>query len=699
MTKWDEQFAPVLAQGREVREGQRILGDAIIEVVEKGGNLIAEASTGTGKSFATLIPIICAIQKAKAKNTSYRGIVSTETLTLQGQIFLKDLPFLAKLYPGFTFAKLMGRTNYLCLNAADMNKRGVKGLDSIVEKLKARQGNLGDGERKDVERVFGRELSNDEWDKISGSATFCSDNSCSDKNCYSTKARAKAKAADLVVVNHAVLATDLEMRLSSTSEATEDGLLGGFEALVVDEGHQLEPVLVSQWTKELTMWELNSMSGDVAAGIETAQAAVTNHSIGRLAQGALDDLSDMLKSIQNFFSLLVEKEGGEWRGSSSALSEKMISGSASAPLIHAMNDYEQQNPVRIANSEATLVKVVDYLTKATKHARENGIKGMRKANKGLRSANELLNTIRIISKALETKDGIINDYGAYGCIVDGWEKRDGTQGMTIRLVPLDVSAKAKYLWHTKTNILVSATLTDLTDGSFRYARECVGFPAAKEVRVSTPFELATQQLIYISPAKGPKVQDLRSAQFDFQEMVDLINAARGRALILFTSREELDWAAAQLYQLRNAGQFQYPILVQEKDSNKDKLMDQFKADTYSVLLATKSFFVGIDVPGESLSLVALAKFPLPRYSVECRQQITHWRKRNFPRWYERESLTIFQQAAGRLIRSSGCKGVVAILDHRVADSGSNVYKMAQTGVAALGSPYVWEIEKVQQFLA
>lgn len=696
MTKWDEQFAPVLAQGREVREGQRILGNAIIEVVEKGGNLIAEASTGTGKSFSTLIPIICAIQKAKAKKTTYRGIVSTETLTLQGQIFLKDLPFLAKLYPGFSFAKLMGRSNYLCLNAADMNKRGVRGLDSLVEKLKARQDNLADGERKDVERVIGKELTEDEWSKIAGSSTFCADNSCNDEKCYSTKARGRAKAADLVVVNHAVLATDLEMRLSGTAE---EGMLGDFEALVVDEGHQLEPVLVSQWTKELTMWELNSMAGDVASGIETAQAAATNHTIGRVAQGALDDLSDMLKSIQNFFSLLVEKDGGEWRGSSSALCEKMVSGSASQQLIHAMNDHEQQNPVRLHNSEETLVKVVDYLTKATKEGRENGIKGMRKANKGLRAAKELLNTVRIISKALETKDGIINDYGAYGAIVDGWEKRDGTQGMTIRLVPLDVSTKARYLWHTKTNILVSATLTDLTDGSFRYAKECIGFPAAKEVKVSTPFELATQQLIYVSPATGSKVQDLRSAQFNFQEMVDLINAARGRSLILFTSREELDWAATQLQQLRNYGQFQYPILLQEKDSNKDKLMEQFKTDTHSVLLATKSFFVGIDVPGESLSLVALAKFPLPRYSVECKQQITHWRKRGFPRWYERESLTIFQQAAGRLIRSSGCKGVVAILDYRVSDAGSNVYKMARIGVEALGSPVTLSVPQVQQFLA
>lgn len=128
-------------------------------------------------------------------------------------------------------------------------------------------------------------------------------------------------------------------------------------------------------------------------------------------------------------------------------------------------------------------------------------------------------------------------------------------------------------------------------------------------------------------------------------------------------------------------------------------MKAFKEDTHSVLLATKSFFVGIDVPGESLSLVALAKFPLPRFSAECRQQIAHWRTRGFSRWYEREALTIFQQASGRLIRSSGCKGVVALLDFRAMDTTSNVYKTMKLGVDSLGSPITQNIGAVQQFVA
>jgi Rad3-related DNA helicase len=694
--QWSDIFAPVMGQGREIRQGQATLGQGIINAIETKTSLLAQASTGTGKSFATLIPIIDAIQKAKAKGQIFRGVVSTETLTLQDQLVKKDLPFLSTLYKDFTYRKLMGRTNYLCLEVADNASVGDIVMNKIVEKLKARVTSLNNGERDDVEKVLGRELTNDQWSKIASSSSFCPDNQCSGDKCFSTKARAAALKADLVVVNHAILATDLEMK---GGDPLMDGMLGLFNVLAVDEGHQLEPVLVSQWTKELTERELETMAASVTDGVEIAKQAVSNHMISLTANDAMEDVRATLTNIKKFFYLLDEAGGGEWKDSSSALCLKYPVGMPSGPLAFAMNEFETENPVRLAKVEKQLEEVIKYLEPALQTARENKVKGVRKISKGLRASRDLLDTVRIMAKALETDDGIISQYGTYGALVDGWKKKDGTPGMTIRLVPLDVSARAKALWGKpggQTNILLSATLTDLTDGSFRYARECVAFPPSVEINVDTPFSLQTQQLVYITPATGTQVE---GARYDFQELVNLVNASRGRALILFTSRKELDWAAEQLQRLRALGHFQFPIYVQEKDINKDKLMKSFKEDTHSVLLATKSFFVGIDVPGESLSLVALAKFPLPRFSAECRQQITHWRSRGFSRWYEREALTIFQQASGRLIRSSGCKGVVALLDFRAMDTTSNVYKTMKLGVDSLGSPITQNIGAVQQFVA
>lgn len=695
-TKWADIFAPVMAQGREIRTGQAMLGQGIIDAIETKGNLVAQASTGTGKSFASLIPLINQIQHCKKQKKAYRAVVSTETLILQKQLIEKDLPFLATLYSGFTYRKLMGRSNYLCLEVAKGAAVGDMQMNMMVEKLKTRQSNIGDGEKEDVERVLGRELTPEQWAKLASTSSFCPDNQCSGEKCYSTRARELAKQADLVVVNHAILATDIEMK---AGDALGDGMLGQFEALVVDEGHQLEPVLVSQWTKELSERELETMAGAVTQGVEDAKSIVANHAIGLTANNAMEEMRDLLKNVKSFYMLLGEKNNEEWKNSSTSLSLKTVRGAVTGPLAYAMNEFETDNPGRLARVEKALEDIQKYLIPVIAKATDEKIKGIRKIRKGYTATRDMLEIVQIISKALETSDGIIQAYGTYGALVDGWEKRDGTPGMTIRLVPLDVSTRAKAIWGKpggQTNILLSATLADLTDGSFRYARECVGFPAGPELDVDTPFNMQQQQLIYITPANRDRVE---GAQYSFSELLDLIQVSRGRALILFTSRKELDWATEQLQYLKNMGHFPYTLLVQTKDADKQKLMSQFKSDISSVMLATKSFFVGIDVPGEALSLLVLVKWPNARYDALCKQQITHWRTRGFPRWYERESLTLFGQASGRLIRSSGCKGVVGLLDFRANDAESNVFKTAKLGVTTLGSPITQDVAAVKAFLS
>jgi Rad3-related DNA helicase len=695
--KWAEVFAPVMAQGREVREGQAALGQAILDAIEHKQSIAAEASTGTGKSFASLIPLIVKIQQAKKQKKSYRAIVSTETLILQRQLIDKDLPFLATLYKDFSYRKLMGRSNYLCFEVARGAAVGDSYMSAIIEKLKVRQANLGDGEKEDCERVLGRELTKEQWDRLASTSNFCPDNQCSGEKCYSTRARSLAQAADLVVVNHAILAVDIDMKVSS-GDVLSDGMLGQFEALVVDEGHQLEPALVSAWTKELSERDLNKMAASVADGVEDAKRLSSNHQIGKTVNDAIEDLHDMLENIKEYYMLLNAKTGQSWHQSSTSLSLKYPLGRPSAELGAAMDEFENMNPGRLQRAEEGLMEAYKYLFPVIKNAQEDGIKGLRKMRKGLTASRDLLEIVKILSKALETKDGIINQYGTYGALVDGFEKQDGTPWMKIRLVPLDVSVRAKALWGKaggQTNILLSATLTDLTDGTFRYARECIGFPEGPEIRVDSAFQMQQQQLVYITPANRERVE---GAQYSFSELISLIQVSKGRALILFTSRKELDWAAEQITALKHSGQFPYQLLIQTKDADKKKLVESFKSDVSSVLLATKSFFVGIDVPGEALSLLALVKWPNPPYSAECKQQITHWRTRGFSRWYERESLTLFQQASGRLIRSSGCKGVVALLDHRANDAESNVFKTAKLGVTTLGSPITQDLAKVKQFL-
>lgn len=698
-TQWSTIFSPVAEKGREAREGQALLGQEIIDVIENGGTLMGEAATGTGKSFAVAIPMINEVLRRKSQRKFYKCVISTETITLQTQLVDKDLPFLKTLYPGFTFRKLMGRSNYICFNSASLLTKGRMDLHSTFETLKTRQLNLGDGEHADMERVLGRTVNAEEWEFFVGSSKFCVDNQCEKDKCYAARARELAMLADIVVVNHAILATDIEMKVTSGGGAFADGMLGPINVLAVDEAHKLEAVLVDQWTKKLTDWELADQSASVLDAINIAMGVTAHATVAHNCVTALDGMQEVLTNIQNFYHRICLMDGVDWDGSETALSLKYLTG-ADEPTTHLMNEFENENPKRLAATEKALIEAVNYLTttRQTIVNDEMKLKGMRNLNKGLRAAKDLLETVRIISKAIETKNGIVQQYGAFGVVVDGWRRRNGDKGMTIRLTPLDVSHRAKALWAgIPTCIAISATLRDLTENNFRYARTSIAFPPGKEIIVDTPFELGTQQLIYVTKKEYPKVEE---GQYSFQEMVELIKATKGRALVLFTSRKELDYAAQALkhYQGQNWAAFPYKIFVQEKDSNKSKLATDFKSDVNSVLLATKSFFTGFDAPGETVSIVILAKWPLPRYSVTCRQQITHWRMRRFPNWYAMLSLTDALQGAGRLVRSSDCKGVIALLDFRVYDSTSNVSKIATTGIDALGSPVTDDIQDVAQFV-
>lgn len=694
MTTWDSLFSPVMALGRESRTGQTLLGQAIIDAIANRTNLVAEAKTGTGKSFAALIPMIDAVHKAKAKGKKFRGAVSTETITLQTQLMDKDLPFLHKLYGGFTYKKLMGRSNYVCFAHAKLNVKGDAKLEGWLQTLKTRSSDLGNGEIADVARVLHKEVEKEDFAALAGSSKFCGDNQCSPDICWSQKAREAAMKADIIVVNHAILVTDVEMKLNAGGGAFSDGLLGNLSALIVDEAHSLEPVLVDQWTKEITDWELQNMITSVNDGYDTCltykQPPANTFSLGYTLEG----VQEVLSSIQKFHERLCLKNGEQWKKYSQALA--VFSMSKKDALYPLMDDYEVQNPLRLKKAQAVLENAIPYMKDAATELKESKGSGLRAVNKGIRAAKDLLEACRIMEKALSTKDGIVQEFGIFGCGVSGWNRRDGGKGMTLRLVPLDVSTRAKALWQDiPTCALISATLADLTDGSFKYARRCVGFPdGAPELRVDSPFDMSKQAVVYVTSGEGEQAE---KGVYSFEEMVESMHISKGRALALFTSREELDWAAEKLLNMFATGEFPYPVYVQETDSNKDKLAANFKANTSSVLLATRSFFTGFDAPGETLSNLIICKFPMPRLSTECRQQMKYWRS-EYPNWYQRKALTDWEQGVGRLIRSMECRGVVTLLDRRTIDKTSNINITARMAVRAVGSPVVRDFAVVEQFL-
>lgn len=697
MTTWAQIFSPVQkARGLDSRPQQAELGQAILDSFDGDNNLVAQALVGTGKSFAILIPMIHKILEAKSQKKKLRGVISTETLTLQDQYFLKDLPFLSNIYPGFVYKTLKGRSNYACFNAMKQNARGNVKVEQVRVLLDKQRSRVGLGERKDVETLLGYELEDHFWSFIAGSSSFCSENQCTVEECYSAKARAAALSADIVVVNHALLRVDADTREEGVT--LTDAFLGDVDLLAVDEAHTLEEVLISGWTTELTEWELLEKTSKIADAVDFGKGLVNSPAIGYETQHANDGVSDFLKSVTRFFGELHSQD--EWRNVEDTICLKYLTPGDSAAARNAMVEYEEDGLARLDTALNTYKKVGEYLKKVREEYDALEMKkGKRIITKGMTAIRDLTNILTKIREAMSSTDGTVVEYGVpYVVTGSGIERRNGDRSIRLRVIPLDISNKAKGIWDQRKSVLMSGTLMDLTDGTFKFATTSLGFSNFKEVSTGSPFDHQAQQLVYITPATQPKV-DLKGAQFSLEEMVDLIRAAKGRSLILFTAKAELDVAVSYVRQLVAAGDFPWTVLAQEKGVNKRTLAEKFAADNHSVLFASKSFFTGNDFPGETLSLVTLVKFPFKRYDAVCKQQIKWWRSRGFSKYYEMKALEVFHQAAGRCIRTTSDIGVVALLDQRAMDTSQRVYETTLTGVKSLGSPVTQDINQIKEYLS
>lgn len=704
MSNWSTQFKPVEDIGWDIRPGQERLGNAIITTLDQQGILVGQAECGTGKSLASAIPLINIIKERKKTGAKpYRAVISTETITLQNQLNDKDLPFLFNLYGGFTFKKLLGRSNYLCMERAYSEVSSNPSVAPALATIEAGASRLTTGERKDVEAVTGR-LSDDVWQSLAGDTEFCANNKCSaDDQCYSSRARAEAIEADIVVVNHRILAIDTDMKLGFSSEPNMDGMFGPVDAIIVDEAHRLEDILTDHFSMKYSIWEINSRATSLYNGLQIIDSLILkcdnyiqNFGVARR------ELADFFDLTLDFFKTILEDKDEPWDGSETPFCMQFVHPSK-IKATDLMNQYESKGPALFSALKKLLDDMSKFFIKVMSKFTEPGVKKVTtgKDRKAIRSARTALNFLYdmadIFDKSMNSTNGVISHMGlTYGSVVQGWTRGTGDPGMTIMVSAIDISQRASKIWESVySTIFLSATLEDLTSGDFKYFMRSLGISSANEIKVESPFTMDRQQLVYISDKKY-EAED--STVFSVREIVESVNASSGRSLILFTSRRDMDMAVDQLRKYKSEGEFPYTMLVQTPEADKGELVEMFKKDDTSVLLGLKSMFTGIDIPGERLSNVIICRFPLSRFSAECRMKINYWRANGFPNWYERDSLTVFQQAAGRLIRSTECIGVVSILDQRVFDPTTNVFKTAKIGVSSLKSRTTHSFDEVRDHL-
>jgi ATP-dependent DNA helicase DinG len=585
---------------------------AVSKAFTKDGILLAEAGTGTGKTLAYLIPAIL---------SGHRVLVSTGTKNLQEQIYFKDLPILREaLGVPFTAAYMKGRGNYLCLHRFEAwrDSGAIKTNDEtqairMIDEW-SRQSETGD--RAELE-----DLPEDAalWTDVSASAENCIGAECPRyDDCFVTKMRQRAAASDVVIVNHHLLCADAAVRQNAYGE-----VIPACERAVIDEAHQLEDVATQYFGRGVSNYRIEALARDLDRAANTDLIADREK-----ADDLRTDVTRVRDHARMFFSALqlLRSEGGAGSGGDSRMrirpGDTAKAAEAGLALVGALDAVEADIALTRDISEEVLAMA--------------------------RRAGEARDDIRFLLRADDP------DYVYF------LEIRH--RGVYLRASPIDVSyiIREVLIDRMKTLVFTSATLT--SDGSFGYFRSRLGVSDADEIRLDSEFDYARQAILYL-PRSMP---DPRSPQFiraASREIVEILKRTNGRAFVLFTSY-------ANLREVRSVAEseLEFPILVQGT-APRSALLRDFKATPNAVLLATSSFWQGVDVVGEALSCVIIDKLPFasPGDPITAAriEAITARGGSAFGEYQIPLAVLALKQGLGRLLRHRLDRGVLAVLDPRL----------------------------------
>jgi ATP-dependent DNA helicase DinG len=606
--------------GFEARHGQLAMADRAADVFAEGGVLLAEAGTGTGKTLAYLIPAILSRR---------RVLVSTGTKNLQEQIFYKDLPVLREsLGVPFTATYMKGRGNYLCLHRFESFKEGgsaqslgfTRDESIYVRLIDEWRAHTDTGDRAELE-----DLPEDLpfWKDIAASSENCIGAECPRYNdCFITRMRQRAAESDLVVVNHHLLCADAAVRQGAYGE-----VIPTCHYAVVDEAHQLEDVATQYFGIAISNYRLDDLAADVDRALAAKLVA---------DQDAADNLRDRAGRVRDharaFFSVvqMIRFDGPGVTGNET----RMRIGSS------------QLN--RVADEGLSLVRALEALEAEVALTREAPPDVLALATR----AAELKKDLDFVLRA--------DDPGfVYYLDIRG-------RGVFLRASPIDVSAIIADLLLDRMNgtVLTSATLT--VDGSFEYLRSRLGIRRAQEIRLPSEFDYSRQAILYL-PKRMPDPRSREFAAAVAREVIEIVKRTQGRAFVLFTS-----YANLREVQARASAEIEYPILVQGT-APRSALLRDFKSTPNAVLLATSSFWQGVDVVGDALSCVIIDKLPFaspgdPITSARI-EQINAAGGSAFGEYQIPLAILALQQGLGRLIRHREDRGVLAVLDPRLRSMG------------------------------
>ncbi|HTF37469.1 MAG TPA: ATP-dependent DNA helicase [Blastocatellia bacterium] len=646
----EEVFGPggLIAQHHpnyEYRPGQVEMAEAVNNIIKDGGLALIEAGTGTGKTLAYLIPALAA---------GRRVLVSTATKNLQEQLHKKDVPFLQQIIPrDFKVTCMKGRSNYVCLHR--MKKAAgtpmLEGLEDVdyFDQIRKWAGESETGDRAELTDLP-EDLSF--WPQIDARADTCLGQKCPDFDaCFITRMRRESMEADIVIVNHHLFFADLALRGGDYGSVLPD-----YNTVIFDEAHELEDVAASYFGTSVSNYRVNDLIQD-ANKLEIKETEQQGELIKALAR--LSQRSDTF--WLSFRGAELDDEpggniegtegGGGWQSTRSTYRRR--TGAAGSPdgryplssSRFARADREGNlTPTATGEAYTALNNAIDRLTTTLGVVTD--------------APAELDNIVRRAQGLKFDLEFIVS--GDQPDFVYWCEKRG--RGVFINATPIDVSGilEENLFAKVQTAVLTSATMT--AGGSFDFIRGRLGIGQARKLIVESHFDFKKQAVLYL-PRRMP---DPRSRDFldaSVEEIVQILEATRGRAFVLFTSVASMRETYERVRDL-----IDYPTFIQGQGS-KTGLLERFRNTDGAVLFATSSFWQGVDVQGEALSCVIISKLPFAVPSdpvVAARQKyIDDQGGNSFYEYSVPQAALTLKQGLGRLIRSTTDRGVLSILDPRI----------------------------------
>lgn len=670
--------------GFEARQEQRSMMQNVIDAFNKRQIALIEAGTGTGKSMAYLIPAMVAALQFQEK-----VVISTNTISLQEQLLYKDIPLLFNaLNLPLKAVLVKGMNNYICLRKLEelavdklfLSKNEQEEIEKIELSL---QDNI-EGSRSKLPFITSQQT----WEHVGAEHVSCNNQECPHYlNCYFFKARKEALDANLLIVNHHLLFSDLAMR-AETNNWSSQAVLPFFDRLILDEAHNIEDIATDYFASRLSRLDILRLLGRLNA-----------EKPGGKSFGKLPLLKEKLTPFvlkepsKNFLSLinsLTIDLPALRRDLIKSLSDTFHSYHQFIQKVLGEEEFFEEGKLRLLQNHFkcnewnndVAIKSKDLSNQIRKYAQvlsslEDEIKDLN-SDKLLEQTKALRFEIKALSKRLEEASKTLDEFILHEDKPNQvrWVQSESFRGISntsLINANLDISKLlVRYLFDKfGTIILCSATLA--CNQKFEFLRSRLGLGKENlrvtENRYESPFDFSKQALLLI-PQNLPSPVETHFIEEASKLIFNAIVAARGNAFVLFTSYAMLQSCANLLSEKLKTGRF--PLFQQGQESRK-KLIDNFKKTPRAVLFGTDSFWEGIDVVGDALRCVIIAKLPFRVPSdplLEARAEALTARGEDpFFEYFLPAAIVKFKQGFGRLIRTKKDRGCIVCLDTRIVNKG------------------------------